>query len=157
MRQKLWPDSAEDFVVQQSELIASSYKHWLGRHLVPPLSADDTAAAIFKAPFVIASTDTSTDPVLNYGNREALKLWELTWTEFTQTPGRKTAEPMEREARARFLDEVKRNGFIDNYAGIRISSTGRRFEIHRATVWNLIDEEGEFQGQAVYFKEWTYV
>ncbi len=155
----LWPRGAdENFILSHSELIAGSFKKWLGRYLVPPgLSREETALAMMKAPFVIASTDTQTDPVLNYGNRTALGLWELSWSEFTATPGRHTAEPLEREARAQFLDEVKRNGFVDNYAGIRISSTGRRFKIQRAIVWNLIDEDEEYKGQAVMFKEWSYL
>ena len=154
-----WPQGADDeFVLRQSEIIARSFKRWTSRHLVPPgLSHEETALAIWKAPFVIASTDTSPEAVLNYGNRTALGLWELSWTEFTRTPGRQTAEPMEREARALFLDEVKRKGFVDNYAGIRISSTGRRFHIRRAIVWNLIDDDENFQGQAVFFKEWSYL
>lgn len=155
----LWPQGAdENFILWQSEIIAQSFKRWMGRHLVPPgLSSEDTALAIFKAPFVIASTDTAVDPILNYGNRTALELWELSWTEFTKTPGRNTAEPMERSARTQFLDEVRQNGFVENYAGIRISSTGRRFQIKRAVVWNLWDEDEGFKGQAVLFKEWEYL
>lgn len=157
--QGLWPQGAdENFILSQSAIIADSFKRWLGRHLVPPgLSREETALAMMKAPFVIASTNTDSDPILNYGNRTALGLWELSWPEFTRTPGRHTAEPMEREAREQFLSEVKRHGFVDNYAGIRISSTGRRFHIKRATVWNLLDEEEEFKGQAVMFKEWSFV
>lgn len=155
----LWPYGAdEDFILAQSEIIAESFKRWLGRHLVPPgLSREETALAMMKAPFVIASTDASPDPVLNYGNRTALSLWELDWGLFTQTLGRQTAEPLEQEARQKFLEEVKQNGFVDHYAGIRISSTGRRFQIHRAIVWNLFDEEESFYGQAVMFKEWDYL
>ena len=41
-----------------------------------------------------------------------------------RTPSRLTAEPVAREERARLLDEVTRNGFIANYAGVRISSRG---------------------------------
>ena len=155
----VWPqDADETFILSQSEIIAQSFKRWTGRHLVPPgLSREATAFAMLKAPFVIASTDTSEDPVLNYGNRTALRLWELSWADFTRTLGRHTAEPMERETRAKFLAEVKRSGFVDNYAGIRISSTGRRFKINRAIVWNLLDEDEEFCGQAVMFKEWEYL
>jgi hypothetical protein len=34
-------------------------------------------------------------------------------------------------------------GFIDDYAGVRIARTGRRFLIQRATVWNLTDDQGQ--------------
>ena len=147
-----------EFVVVQSRRILLSYRHWLKRDLMTAAgSAEDQARMLFEAPFVVASSDAAADPILNYGNQAALALWELSWPQFTQTPGRETAEPMEREARARFLSEVKRSGFIENYQGIRISGTGRRFKIERATVWNLLDERGRFCGQAVMFKDWSYL
>ncbi len=76
----------------------------------------------------------------------------MDWNTFTRTPGRHTAEPVEREERARFLETVRKQGYVDDYRGIRISSTGRRFEIRQATVWNLIDEGGQYAGQAVTFR-----
>lgn len=56
-----------------------------------------------------------------------------------------------REERQILLDRVSASGFIDDYAGIRISATGRRFRIERAVVWNLIDPEGRIHGQAATF------
>jgi hypothetical protein len=153
----LWPRGAdENFILSHSELIAGSFKKWLGRYLVPPgLSREETALAMMKAPFVIASTDTQTDPVLNYGNRTALGLWELSWSEFTATPGRHTAEPLEREARAHFMEEEKRNGFGDNYRVF--VSRWKTFQNQPGPLWwNLIDED-ENKGQAVMFKEWSYL
>ena len=32
--------------------------------------------------------------------------------------------------------------FIDDYTGVRISASGRRFRIDKAVVWNLVDQEG---------------
>jgi hypothetical protein len=55
------------------------------------------------------------------------------------------------------LAEVAAHGFIDNYSGIRISKMGRRFRIEQATVWNLVNESGEAQGQAATFRQWTWV
>jgi len=55
------------------------------------------------------------------------------------------------------LEIVSRDGFIDNYSGIRISKGGRRFEISNATVWNLISETGEPRGQAATFSEWKFL
>ncbi len=72
-------------------------------------------------------------------------------------PSRLSAEPMEREQRARLLEQVKRHGFIDTYSGIRISATGRRFRIRSATVWNVIDVHGAPAGQAVMFRDWEYL
>ena len=49
------------------------------------------------------------------------------------------------------LDRVTSSGFIDDYAGIRISAKGRRFRIENAIVWNLIDADGVRHGQAATF------
>ena len=65
------------------------------------------------------------------------------WEELTRTPSRLTAEAPNREERARLLETVTRLDFIDDYSGVRISKTGRRFKISRATVWNLISENGQ--------------
>ncbi len=143
-----------DFLIKQTRLILSSYRHWTGKALCPEdPSGEKLVKAVFFAPFVVASAGTEKDPVLNYGNQKALELWEMDWKAFTQTPGRHTAEAMEREARQKFLETVKRQGYVDDYKGIRISSTGRRFEIQQATVWNLIDKDGSFAGQAVTFEK----
>ena len=91
------------------------------------------------------------DPVLNYGNAAALVLWEMPWAELTRTPSRLTAETPNREERARLLATVTARGFIDDYSGVRISKTGRRFRIAQATVWNLLDGCGNYSGQAALF------
>ncbi len=148
----------KDFVEKQTAVILNSYRHWTGRELLPLSSAEpDLTTALFFAPFVVASSNSATDPILNYGNAQALKLWEMPWNQLTRTPGRHTAEPMHRDERQKFLYAVQKNGFIENYSGIRISSTGRRFKIEKATVWNLVDQDGKFLGQAATFKEWSYL
>lgn len=144
--------------VAQALRIARSHRHWIGRDLVPGVSEPEALAeGLFEAPFVLVSHGTQADPILNYGNRTALGLWELAWPDFTRTPSRLTAEPVAREERARLLDEVTRNGFIANYAGIRISSTGRRFRIFQALVWNLLDDAGAYAGQAAMFERWEFL
>ncbi|MEJ2459560.1 MAG: MEKHLA domain-containing protein [Novosphingobium sp.] len=65
--------------------------------------------------------------------------------------GRLSAEAPLREERQALLDRVTANGFIDDYAGIRISAMGRRFRIGPAVVWNLVDAEGYRHGQAACF------
>jgi hypothetical protein len=72
-------------------------------------------------------------------------------------PSRTTAEPMHRDERARLLERTTRDGFVDDYRGVRISSTGRRFLIDRATVWNLLDADGKYVGQAATFSKWTFL
>ena len=58
---------------------------------------------------------------------------------------------------ARLMAAVTARGFIDDYAGIRITRTGRRFRIHRATVWNVVDDSGAAAGQAATFSDWDWI
>ncbi len=81
----------------------------------------------------------------------------MSWDELTRTPSRLTAEAPNREERARLLAAVTAHGFIDDYSGIRISKTGRRFRIAQATVWNLLDEHGIYAGQAAMFSRWEFL
>ena len=152
------PTADREFILLESERILSSYRRWLGRDLLPPQEDPlQRADALFLAPFVVAASNDEADPILVYGNRRALDLWELPWEEFTRTPARKTAEPMERAARESFLERVRKDGHVEDYAGIRVSNTGRRFRIRRATVWNLLDGKGRYCGQAAAFSRWEYL
>ena len=139
-------------------IVARSFRHWTGRELLPGVPAGpELAAGICGAPFVLVSHGTEADPILNYGNLAALNLWEMTWAELTRTPSRLTAEAPNREERARLLARVTRDGFIDNYSGVRISKTGRRFRIDQAIVWNLVTEAGQPAGQAARFERWEFL
>lgn len=72
-------------------------------------------------------------------------------------PSRFSAEPAAREDRKRLLDLVTSQGFIDNYSGIRIAKSGKRFLIEHATVWNLLGQGGQVLGQAAAFDHWVPV
>ena len=145
-------------VSAQTQIIARSLKHFTGRDLLPGnFSPAEFAENVFHAPFVLVSHGTDIDPVLNYGNASALALWEMSWAEITRTPSRLTAEAPNREERVRLLEMVRTHGFIDDYSGIRISKNGRRFKISRATVWNLISENGRLCGQAAMFLRWEFL
>lgn len=69
------------------------------------------AQALFAAPRVVVSHQTQSDPVLCYGNRMALALWEMDLQTLTATPSRLTAEPMERAERQRLLDAGEHAGW----------------------------------------------
>lgn len=129
-----------------------SYRQLVGEDLIA--GGTDAAQRLFEAPFFLASHNTAADPVLTYGNRTALELFEMSWTDFTSTPSRFTAQEPLRDERARLLEAVRTKGFIDDYSGIRISSSGKRFEIQQATVWNLLGPQGETIGQAATFSSW---
>jgi len=145
-------------VIAQTQLIARSLKLCTGRDLLPgDFSPAEFADKVFHAPFVLVSHGIEADPVLNYGNQAALALWEMSWAELTRTPSRLTAEPPNRDERARLLAAVAVRGYIDDYSGIRISRSGRRFRIAQATVWNLIDTNRQPAGQAASFSQWEFI
>ncbi len=133
-------------------LIADSYARLLGQPLVD--AQDDLADALWRAPRVIVAHGTEADPVFFYGNRLALQAFDMDFASFTRLPSRYSAEPLAREERARLLERVTRDGFIDDYAGVRISAGGRRFRIEQAVVWNLVDRAGRHHGQAATFSHW---
>jgi hypothetical protein len=130
-------------------LLPESYERLLGRSLVEPCA--DIVAALWEAPFALLAHGTQADPVFFFGNAYALKAFECDVEAFTQMPSRLSAEAPLREERQALLDRVTANGFIDDYAGVRISATGRRFRIGPAVVWNLVDAEGRHHGQAATF------
>ena len=137
-------------------LLLDSYAHWMGEELVDRTgNLREQGHRLFHAPFVVASHTNQADPILNYGNQQALRLWEMDWDEFVQTPSRMTAEPASQEERARMLKQAETDGVIRDYHGIRISKTGRRFLVEHATVWNVIDDKGMKRGQGAVFANWT--
>jgi hypothetical protein len=152
-----WPSPE---IRRRLDLALDSHRHWTGRDLVPglALSGDDARyQTLWSMPRVLVSHGIQEDPVFWFGNQAALTLWELDWASFTRTPSRYTAEAPLRDERARLLDQVTRHGFIDDYAGIRISRTGKRFRIRQAVVWNLRDERGDLAGQAASFTDWEFL
>lgn len=152
------PSIENKFNVAQVRLINNSYVEVLGESLLPGYQDDSALAqAIFTAPFVVISHDIASDPVFNYGNQMALSLFEVAWTELVRLPSRCSAEPMVQDDRSELLEQVKQYGYITDYHGIRISKTGRRFQINKAVVWNLFNDQGAYQGQAACFKKWDYL
>lgn len=159
MPKELWPHELwrVSAVVTWSQLLLDSFRRWTGRELLERTgTAEDQAKALFFAPFIVVSHGTEADPVLNYGNRMALELWETDWERFTRTPSRLTAEPVNQAERARMLAQASARGFIDDYRGVRISITGRRFLVESALVWNVVDADQKPHGQAATFSRWTF-
>ncbi|MDF1852655.1 MAG: MEKHLA domain-containing protein [Verrucomicrobiales bacterium] len=152
-----FPNSHNRFQLEHVQLMLSSFEQLTGRSLLPLPRDPAEALEVFSAPFFLASHDGGADPILTYGNQTALGLFEMSWQEFITTPSRFTAEVPERSERERLLSTVARQGYIDDYSGIRISKSGRRFEIREATVWNLIDPKGNPVGQAATFSDWHYL
>ena len=141
-----------DSTLRRLPLIAESYQRLFGKPLVS--ASGDIALDLWQAPQVIVAHGTEDDPVFFYGNRRALDVFEMAFADFICLPSRFSAEPLLREERARLLERVSRDGYIDDYAGVRVSASGRRFRIERAVVWNLIDAAGVCHGQAATFDHW---
>jgi hypothetical protein len=90
------------------------------------------AEALCRAPFVVLSHGTEPDPLSNGDNLTAQRLFEMTWAQITAMPSRLSAEPLSCEERARLLAAVSERGFIDDYRGVRVSSTRRRSLMRRS-------------------------
>lgn len=137
-------------------LIAASFARLTGRPLVdgPP---DGIERALWEAPRAIVAHGTEAEPLFFYGNRVALELFAMAAAEFIGLPSHRSAEPALREARARMLAGLEQGGIVEGYSGVRIAADGRRFAIGQATVWNLVDEDGDRHGQAATFAEWRFL
>lgn len=138
---------------ERLQLIVTSYRRLTGKPLIDDALSDVVALreAVWNAPRAIVAHGTEDDPIFFYGNRLALQLFEMSFEEFARLPSRLSAEPLAQEARVKLLDKVTLQGYVDNYSGMRIAKSGRRFMITDTTVWNLIDEGGEHRGQAAVF------
>jgi hypothetical protein len=151
LSQNLW-------VVEWTQYLLDSYVRLVKEELIPREDTpEEQAKRLFTSPFVVASHGLQDDPILNYGNLTALDIWEMDWEQFTQTPSRLTAEPVNREERARMLEQARTHGYISDYRGIRISLSGKRFLVERATVWNIHKPDETPLGQAATFSYWTFL
>ena len=134
--------------------LLESYRFFFKESLI-----DDHAFTIqylFEQPFVLLAHGNESDPILKYGNKKALELWEMNWGDFTKMPSRLTAEADLQENRNQLLKDVKNKGYSNNYSGIRISKSGQRFFVKNVLVWNILDINKKYLGQAAMFKEWEY-
>ncbi|MFC3175328.1 MEKHLA domain-containing protein [Novosphingobium bradum] len=137
--------------------IATSHVALTGRPLVGPCAEPVTAPvrALWEAPLAIVAHGTETDPLFFFASRMALARFGMDAAQFIGMPSRFSAEAPLRDERQALLERVSRDGFIDDYAGVRIAADGRRFRIEAATVWNLVDPDGTVHGQAAAFSRWT--
>jgi hypothetical protein len=136
---------------QLAQRILRSHHEAFGRPLAPSIQD------LFSADLVVLAHDSSADPCLTYANASALRLWERPWSELIGIPSRLTAEPQERASRSQALQQALQHDAIEGYSGIRISRSGRRFQIHNARLWTLRDSEGHPCGQAAAFSDWWWL
>jgi hypothetical protein len=153
-----YPAPENGYLAEHVQCLCESLKTLTWRELICSQgTAEERAEKLFHAPFVVLSHNADADPVLTYANLAGLQLFEMSWDQLIVTPSRYTAEAPIRDERERLLKQVRRQGYIDDYAGIRVSSSGRRFRIEHATVWNLLDKHGSQLGQAATFDHWKYL
>ena len=144
----------------QSMTLASTYKQrtdlqLLGDRKVPVTEA---VKALFYAPFVCCSHDEN--DTFNYANQAALNLWEFEWDDFIGMPSTKSADGEDEEIqkeRRQLLDDALEKGVVYNYNGVRKSKNGKEFMVKDATLWTLVDRDGDKLGQAVKFSKVEYV
>jgi hypothetical protein len=152
-------------VLERLECLERGHLQAFGR----PLLAGDPdrplrlrAQELFAAAEVVLAHDGA-DPGLDpgprliYANRSALRLWRRPWAELVGMPSRLTAEPAQRSSRSQALTQALRSGGIRGYAGIRIDSQGRRFQLSGARIWSLIGADGTTCGQAAAFENWWWI
>lgn len=133
-----------------ARLLTESYARLIRQPLVPADVPDKGIARWLyeSAPFGILAHSTANDPLFIYGNLSAQKRFEYDWEELTQLPSRLSAEAPERQEREDFLRRVSQDGYVDDYRGLRVTKSGKRFWIEGVTVWQLIDADGVCHGQA---------
>ncbi len=140
------------FYRNHGEILTASFKHLVQQPLLT--EAKDTLPIIeqlWQAPFAVVSHGTEGDPIFNFGNKVALKRFDMSFEDFTQLPSRKSAQQVTQAERSVLLQQVTDKGYIDDYTGIRISASGQRFYIENAVVWNLYDQNQNYYGQAAIF------
>lgn len=157
MRKMPMPGEGNNFYRDHVALLVDSYQNLLRRSFMEHASEDAQGLALFTAEFALLSHNTDPDPLFNYANRKAMDLFELSWDELIGMPSRLSVEPENHQARERVMAQVTATGFVENYTGIRVSKTGRRFRIDNAVIWNLYDRQGEYRGQAACFSDWVYL
>jgi len=148
------PSQKNDFYQTHIQLLLHSYRRLLGKPLLELADGLSLGQQVYQADFALLSHDTAADPLFNYANQTAQNLFELSWPEFIGMPSRFSAEPVNREERERLLNQVASQGYIDNYSGVRIAKSGKRFLIERAVVWNVYDSAQHYYGQAACFSDW---
>ena len=145
-------------VIEHNRLMAASFLRLLGRPLsaeAGTLTPEALARFLYDAPFVLLAHTDAPDPVFCYANRRAQELFGYSWEEFTRLPSRLSAEPVSQEERQRLLDQARSKGYVDNGQGIRIARDGRRFKIENVILWDVLDDHGNFVGQAAIYDRWT--
>jgi hypothetical protein len=152
------PSNENSYLKEYVHLITHSLKKLANIEIVDfSLSPEEQAKQAFNSNYVLLAHNAANEPIFNYANQTALNLFEMSWHEFTSMSSKYSAESDQREKREKFLADVTQNGYSTNYSGIRISKTGKKFEIKNVTLWNVYDSKNNRIGQAALFHEYNYL
>jgi hypothetical protein len=155
MNQIIWQQSQ---VVSWCQLLLNSYSHFLGKELIERQETPEAQSQLlFESSFVVLSHGNEADPIYNYGNQIALDLWEINWENLIKMPSRLSAEQVLREEREKVLAITAKQGYITDYQCIRISKQGKRYQINDITIWNILDQTGNYLGQGATFSQWSRI
>ena len=137
--------------------LADAFARVTGRDLVREMELDPArlGQGAWEGGFALLSHRGDAHATLNYANRFALDLWELDWTNLVSTPSAATAPDDDIAERSAMMAALANHGFVSGYAGRRISAKGKLFRIENATIWRLIDAQGESFGVAATFPTFT--
>lgn len=136
------------------DLLTGSYARLTGKEIV---STDTLPTWLYEeAPFAVLAHNTDADPRFIYANVTAQRLFGYPWSEFVRLPSRLSAKAPNRKERQRLLDAVSKNGFVNNYRGVRTTRAAREFWMEDGVVWQLVDESGKLRGQAAAFSKWSF-
>ena len=137
-------------------LLLQSHQKYFGRPLLQGKGTRLAAQELFTLDQVILCHNGAEDPCFIYANRAALNLFNRSWSEMVGLPSRLSASQQQRFDREKFLAQVKEKNWLEGYGGERINSQGKRFQIRGAKLWNLIDAELHYRGQAACFSDWWW-
>ena len=126
----------EPNIEQHVTLLVESYERICKKAFPIPLTSTSLAFDVYHTTdFTVVSHGLEKDPIFNFANLAAQKLWKMDWNEFTSLPSRYSAKADKVEKREALLQEALTKGYIDNYEGIRIDKTGKEFSIAGVTLW----------------------
>ena len=151
------PQLADPTVIELAKSMVNSYLHLVGQSLLANSSVItglELVTEMYSYPAVILSHDGAADPQFTFANLAAQQLFEYSWDEFLTLRSHQSAEPDQRSSRSEMLVRAARDGYIADYRGVRISASGKRFEIKNAIIWNVSDGQGNAVGQAAVFDQW---
>lgn len=140
-----------------SALLLDNHHTLVGTRLEPEgMSPTEAQRWLYEdAPFGVLAHDATADPVFFYANEFAQRAFGYDWAEFTTLPSRLSAGPQDRAERQALLEGVARDGFVSGYRGLRVAKSGLQFWIEDVTVWNLLDDDGSYLGQAAAYRRIT--